>query len=310
MNVFFVTFQRLITLFILMLSGYFMRKMKIIDEETTSKISGMIIKFIVPVLIINSLNIEYSSELMKNGIKFFFAMIFIHIFALFISYIVIKILNIKKTIAGIWIYMCMFSNGTFMGFPVLSYVFGEEALFFGSVAFIVFNLVSFSLGVEIIAIMSDKKRKDTSLKSLIITPSNIAFLIGLILFITPLSFPSPIIDAMDIIADLTTPLSMIVIGSHIVKNSILDLFSDWTAYVCFFMRLIILPILNLILFKFIGFNYYMAGVAVLITAMPASAMAPSIAEEYGGDAVWASKVVFLTTLGCIITVPIINMFIV
>ncbi len=310
MNVFFVTFQRLITLFVLMLSGYFMRRMKIIDEETTSKISGMIIKFIVPILIINSLNIEYSNELMVNGIKFFFAMILIHIFALIISYIVVKILNIKKTIAGIWIYICMFSNGTFMGFPVLSYVFGEEALFFGSVAFIVFNLVSFSLGVEIIARISDKKRNDTSLKSLIITPSNIAFLIGVILFITPLNFPTPIIDAMDIIADLTTPLAMIVIGSHLVKNTFTDLFSDWTAYICFFMRLIILPLLNLILFRIIGFNSYMSGIAVLITAMPASAMAPAMAEEYGGDTVWASRVVFLTTLGCIITVPIINIFII
>lgn len=307
MEVFFVTFQRLITLFLLLLSGLAMRKLDIIDETTTTKISGMITKFIVPVLVINALNIEFSKELLIQGIIFFFGMIAIHFFALIVSFIVVKLLKIKSNIGGVWLYICMFSNGTFMGFPIISYVFGEESLFFGSVALVVFNLFSYSLGAEIIARFGAMKKKQTSLRTLLLTPSNIAFLIGVVLFLLPINLPIPIEEAMSIISGMTTPLAMIVIGSHLTKNSLKDIFSDWTSYVCLSMRLIILPILNILLLKLIGFNDYMAGIAVLITAMPGSAMASVMAEEYGGDAIWASRVIFLTTLGCIVTVPLINM---
>lgn len=305
-EVFFVTFQRLITLFLLLVSGYFLRKKEIIDDETTSKLSSMLMKFIIPVLVVNSLNIEYSQELFLKGIKFFLGMIGVHFAALVIGFLTAKILRIRNDVKGVWLYICMFSNGTFMGFPVISYIFGEQSLFYGSMALVAFNLVSYSLGAEIIARCCSKQKEKSSIKTLLFTPSNIAFLIGICFFLLPVSIPLAIKDAMELISSITTPLSMIVVGSMLTKNSIKGLFADWTSYACLILRLAILPLFNIVFLKWIGFDSYMAGVAVMLTAMPGSAMAPIMAQQYGGDSVWASRVIFLTTLGCIITVPLIN----
>ena len=306
MEVFFVTFQRLVTLFLLLVSGCFIRKRGILDKETTTKLSGMVMRFIVPILVINSLNIEFSKELMIKGVLFFFGMIFIHFAALLIGYLTAKLLKIRADVFGVWLYICMFSNGTFMGFPVIAYVFGQESLFYGSMALVAFNLVSYSLGAELIARCSNQQKQKSSIKTLLFTPSNIAFFIGVILFLLPVSLPAPITDAMDLISSVTTPLSMIVVGSMLTENTIKGLFNDWTAYACFIMRLGILPLFNILLLNLIGFDSYMAGIAVLLTAMPGSAMAPIMAQQYGGDSAWASRVIFLTTVGCIFTVPLIN----
>lgn len=52
-----------------------------------------------------------------------------------------------------------------------------------------------------------------------------------------------------------------------------------------------------------GFNDFYIKIPVIITSMPAAANTVIMAEKYGGNSEYASKVVFITTILSVITIP-------
>jgi predicted permease len=55
----------------------------------------------------------------------------------------------------------------------------------------------------------------------------------------------------------------------------------------------------------LGFEGLLLQVPVVLSAMPASANSAIVASRYGNDYRLASKLIFVTTLLCIITIPFI-----
>ena len=76
------------------------------------------------------------------------------------------------------------------------------------------------------------------------------------------------------------------------------------------LRLIAVPLLTLVLVKFSGITLLMQGgkdvllVTYLATITPSASSVTSMSQVYGGDADYASAINVLTTLGCIITMPL------
>lgn len=75
------------------------------------------------------------------------------------------------------------------------------------------------------------------------------------------------------------------------------------------MRLIIIPLLVLIIARPLVRNSLVYGVLVIGHAMPVAGFCAIFAGEYGNDVVLASKFIFITTLLCIITIPVFAMLV-
>jgi predicted permease len=70
------------------------------------------------------------------------------------------------------------------------------------------------------------------------------------------------------------------------------------------MRLVILPLSVGLILYFLNIRNDFLLLPVIITATPGAANTPLIAGVYNGDAEGASSLVFLSTLGCTITIPL------
>ena len=306
MNTVFTVAGKLVTLFIYVIVGYVISKRKMISEEFSNGISRFLMVVTVPCLILSTFETDYTLErLVKAGEVYVISLI---IFGLSIltGYLTAWIFRISKESKSVWIYSVTFTNHAFMGWAVMNAVFGGESIFYATFANLAFSTYAYTYGVWLMQSTGTEagSQKKHSMKEYIFTPVNAAIVIGVIMFIFQLRFPAPVDNAVQGLSSLTTPMAMLYVGTILTKSSIKDVFSDWRAYACSFVRLVLIPMLVLIIARPLVHDPMIYGVLVIGHAMPVAGFCAIFAGEYGNDVVLASKFIFITTLLCIVTIPV------
>ena len=143
-----------------------------------------------------------------------------------------------------------------------------------------------------------------------IKPSIIAVYIGIILFTLKIKIPNVLLNTMDLVGGITTPLSMIIVGVILTKVDFKKYVSDWTIYYSSFMKLILIPILLFLIFKICNINSVLSNTMVLLTAMPTAATTSIIAESLNKEKEYATILVFISTLLSLATFPIIAIWVI
>ena len=71
--------------------------------------------------------------------------------------------------------------------------------------------------------------------------------------------------------------------------------------------LVIIPLILLVTLTPIAGEFPTYGIFIILSAMPAAAYSVIFAEEYGADAMLASRIVFISTLISLVTIPLISL---
>jgi len=219
-------------------------------------------------------------------------------------------MKISEKDRGVWVFASTFSNNGFMGFPIAYAILGKEGLFLASISNTVFNVLIFSVGIKLITI-GHESGKGINIKKLFLNNNNIAIFLGIIFYMTQTSLPKPILSSLNYMGNVTTPMSMFLVGLSISNSRVQDMFNDYKLYFLCAVRLLIVPLLTVIVMKIIPFDSMslVPKVMVIVLAMPAPSATAIIAEQYNGNKELAAKVVFLTSILSIVTIPFILMFI-
>ena len=309
MSALFTVASRLITLFIYVIIGYIISRRKIVSQEFTNGISKFLMTVILPCMIISTFQTPYTTEkLAKAGMVFAVSLVIFGL-SILIGYLTYYLFHIEKEAKGVWIYAVTFPNHAFMGWPVMAAVFGGDAVFYATFANMAFSVYAYTFGVWLM--QTTGRRADYGAKNRhvirdnLLTPINAGILIGLILFFTQLTLPSSIGTAVDAIGGMTTPLAMMYVGTILAKSPLQEVLSDRRVYLCSLARLIIIPILVFICAKPFITDPLIYGVIVIGHAMPVAGYCAIYAGAYDNDTVLASKLISVTTLLSVITIPVI-----
>ncbi len=305
MNSFFTNALNLVEqvaiLFVLIAAGFICAKTKLINNKIKDGIVNILLYVVTPCLIINSfLSVKFTADTITSlGIAAACAFIS-HIIAIVFSYAVFDKDFRKRSVLR---FALIFSNAGYMGIPLANAVFGEKGVFYGSAYLIVFNVVQWTYGISIY-----KKGSKNRLK-IILNPGTIGVLIGLPLFLLKLHLPEVLSSPIASISELNTPLAMFVLGYYFSRSNIkTGLFSKkmWTVI---FGRMIIVPILAFLLFKYIfGLSGVLLGCCVLPASAPTAVNTIILASKFKADADLGLKIVTITTILSIITMPLILAF--
>jgi len=130
---------------------------------------------------------------------------------------------------------------------------------------------------------------------------------GFIFFIFSLKLPVIIYDPVKLAGDVTVPLSMITVGSMLTEVHYKEMMAGWRVYFISFMRLALLPAVVFFFVRLFTDNPMMISVPVVLAAMPVAVNAPLIANEYNGNVLLASRLMFVSTLLSLITLPVVLM---
>ncbi len=300
--------QQVIVLFLLIVAGLFVKKKGIVTDHINAEVSNLVINICLPSFIIASMAFDFSVEVLVNSGMLVVLSFIIYGVSIILSRILTRALKIQGAQRDVYEYIAVFSNCGFMGYPVLHAVFGEEAVFYAAIYNLAFNVLVWSYGVFI---MQRSHRADAEHRSVwqtlkaSVNPAMVAVLVGFTMFVTGIKLPDPIHQTLKMIGSMTTPLSMMFIGFILAEVHPRELFNDWKDFILTAHRLIVIPVLTYFTLSTLGITGVTLYIPVVITAMPAAANSAIIASRYHSDFKLASKLIFITTLFSIISIPVI-----
>jgi predicted permease len=295
-------FVQVAILFILIVAGYGARKIGVLDLVVTRGFSRFIVNVSLPALAISSLQIEFSRDRLTDAVLMFCIMIGCHLLYAVFAFFVPKLLRADRRDAAIYRFLMFFSNTGFMGYPVLEAFFGREAVFYGVVFNICYPLLMFTVGIGIMVFVTEQPGEKFKIPWR--HPGVVSSIIGFILFLMPFRLPLILERPIDILGGLTTPLSMIVIGSLLTHLKLRDIWKGAGIYAGVVFRLAVIPLAVFAVLRLLGFSGYLLAVPVLFSAMPAAANMSIFADQFGGNGELASRLVFLSTLFSVFTLPL------
>jgi len=312
-----VILTQMAILFILMAIGFIVGKAKILTKEANKMLSQIVLFIALPCTIFTSA-FENEMPITLGDTLYYMVMVLLTFaIAFLISIPVFYILGGEKVNRGILIVVAVFSNCAYMGFPVINAIFGISSVYYVALFSIPFNVLIFSLGIYLIAqkkAPGDNRTDDPAdgnqsrggfNPKYLLNPVILSILIALPLAIIGVKPPYIVTEVFRITGSITTPGAMLIIGSTLALVPLKSVFAEWRIVPVTLLKLIIIPLVTWLVLRQIISNELMLGVLVVISAMPTAAAASMLAIEYNGNERIASASVFLTTLLCGITVPLI-----
>lgn len=294
---------QMIQLFLVIIIGYIIYKLKLVDDNFTSKFSRLILDVTMPCMVLGSvLKLEESQALSNVLTALFVAIVMFFVILPIIGWILAKILFVKKNQVSMYVFMNSFSNVGFMGFPIINSLCGSTGLFYAAIFNLIFNLSIYTLGVWLIS-RNNSEKTSFNIKQLL-SPGVILSSLALVIYFAKLDFPVIIDDTVSLVGSITSPSAMILIGCSLARINLKNIFNDWRLYVWTLIKQVALPLLLWIPFNLVIKNELVLYVTYILFSMPVANSAVLFATKYNGDEELAAKTVFITTLFSLVTVPV------
>jgi len=300
-------FSNLIGLFLLIGVGFFAVRLGVLPEEASRPISALLLKITVPATVFCSLLRPFDPAFLTLGVQIILAGAVIFPLYALLSLGLSRLLRVPEGRRGMWCCCATFCNNGFMGFPVALALLGEEGLTLTVLLAIPFNLLLYTVGVELVCLdrPRDGSAPSVSWKKVLLSPVNLAMAAGLAVYFTQVRLPQAVTGPLGYLSDATTPLSMIVSGMNLSQGRLGDAVRDRDAFTSSAARLLLFPLTAWALLRLSGAAALVVSAALLNLSMPAPAMTTLLGEEYGGCTQLAARTVFLSSLLCIVTIPVV-----
>ncbi len=292
--------NQVLGLVLMMAIGAYLRKRKIMNDIAMKAFTDVLLSVTVPCMVIYSFHLDFSREMLNNGIAMFLCAFVIHSFLIILSKLLyFKFDPLKRNIL---LFSTVFSNCGFIGFPLLYSLYGKEGVFYTSIFVACFNLFAFSYGVML---FTGKSSMTQAVKSLIVNPPLISTVVGIIIFLTGIKLPEAPLITLRAVGDMTTAISMFIIGAMLADVSIKDALKGVDVIYLSLMKLVVAPFLCYLLLKPFISNQTIFTIAVILVAMPTGSLTGVFAEKYNGNRSLASRCTFLTTVLSMLTIPVV-----
>ena len=283
-----VVIIQLIQLFILIGIGYLLGKTSLFRGMFVQQLTNLVLNLTMPCMILSSVmnSIDAPALPLKDIIIAMFILVIILPVAAFLM------IRRIKTNQGLYLFMIMYPN---VG------IFGSEAILATAIINMGFNLSLFTLGIVAIN-YGENKLTSFDLKK-IFSPGVISSILAVLIYTFKLTFPYVIVEPINSIGMMTTPLAMLVIGATLSVYHLKDIFSDYTVYLFTLLIDLIIPILFYPVILLFIKDSMIRGITLIILAMPVANGAVLFARSNGQDEFLAAKTVFISTMLAIFTIP-------
>lgn len=291
--------QQVLVLFILIGVGFACGKKGILTDESSKKITDIVLYVVTPCVMISAFQREFSMHLLGNILITALCATASIAATVFIAKLIFHDKNTarKKVLQ----FSAIFSNCGFMSLPLQKAILGDDGWFYGSIFVAVFNVIVWSYGL----VMMSGDKKQMSFKKLAFNPGIVGVLIALIIFVLRIKLPYIISQPIDYLAALNTPLPMLIIGFYLSQADLKKAFTDAGAYLAMAVRLAVVPLLSMFVMHLLNVDPTIMIACVIASSAPTAATTTMFAAKYGRDVELSVSIVASTTLVSIITMPLI-----
>ena len=286
-------------LFVLIGVGFLCGKKGILTDSSSKKITDIVLYVVTPCVMISAFQREFSFELLGKMLIAVASAVLIMAGSILIAKLVFHDKNESRN--KVLKFAVIFSNCGFMSLPLQKAVLGDDGWFYGSIFVAVFNVFVWTYGL----VTMSGDRKELSIKKLVFNPGLVGVLVAVILFVCKIDLPYIISQPVAYLADLNTPLPMLIIGFYLSKADFKKAFTDFGVYIAMAVRLALIPIIATFVMALFKIDSTIIVAFVIASSAPTAATTTMFSAKFNRDVELSVSVVASTTLVSIATMPII-----
>lgn len=289
--------EQIIMLFCITMVGYYMQRKGVMTDPVIKGINVLLLRVAWPCMILMTTQKECKTETLTN-----------FLFILLITFLLLSLATIftfwimrKKAPSGsaaVFTVLSILPNAGFVGMPIIKAAYGELGLFYLSAFLVGFNLVVWTICVFLFTGVNLRSLKEA------INPGFLAAVLGTLLFLLRIKLPTPLAATVTQLGSLTTPLAMLLLGARLPQIEP-QVFRNKALWIGNGIKLLVMPVLTLVAMRLLQFDSLVTAVVVISMAMPAPAVAQLFAEKYGHDIKMATTGISISTLLCVLTIPLV-----
>ena len=305
-----VVITQILMLAVVVLIGAIAARYKVLTTDTKDMLSKVIFNISLPLMLFtNFFRLDATPRLIANSLIILAVSGFVIFFLLLVGLMSVRLFRLSGAEAAVFKTHSMFGNTIFLGFPLITALYGVEGLLYASMYQLVSTVIMWTAGVIILSHGSGTSWKKSFLK--VLNPNTIATVAGLLLFILSVRLPDILIKPMTELGSANTWLSMLYIGAMLFLSNVGGLLKKRSLYLISFNRLIFVPALLISIFYLIitltgiAPEKLVTSVIILEASMPCMATVVIMAKEFGSDDKLAVGNVFVSTIISILTLPLV-----
>ena len=304
MNISILLMEQIIQLFLMIFMGYLIVKVGLVKDEDSKVLSKIILYLIIPCVIINAFQVDYTMDTVKGLLLALAASVMTQVLLLIIISIAGKLLHLNEVeIASVY-----YSNSGNLIVPIVTFILGQDWVLYGCVFMSVQLIFLWTHCKKIIS-----RESSYDLKKIVLNINMISIFIGVVLFFARIHLPEIINNTLGSVGSMIGPASMIVTGMLFAGMNLKQIFADKRVYFVSFLRLIAVPLLALVMIKISHLAMFSADgnkimlIVFLAIITPSASTITQMCQVYGNDSRYASAINVMTTLFSIITMPLMVM---
>lgn len=297
--------QGVLGIAIMLSIGYCLAHKGWLDENISGVFSKILMNVSIPCLMISNLLGNFNKDkLLGSGTGLLIAYGTILI-SLLTGTVLSRIIKVDKSRLGAFRVMFAFSNTMFIGLPVTMALFEEDGVPYLLLYYLANTSLFWTIGNHIVRSDSRQSRPIFTKEGLknIFTPPLITFMAGLVMVILNIKLPAFLMDVSKYMANLNTPMSMLMIGTIIHSIGIKGIKFDREMIGVMAGRFIVTPLLVVTALRLLPVPDLMGKVFIIQSAMPVMAQTAVSARAYNGDYRYASSAITVTTIASLIFIP-------
>ena len=266
--------QTLLELGLLILLGYVLRRRGGLSHEGVRDISSLAVNITCPLLIIASVS-HMQGAATENVVRWFGIGMVIYALLPLLAKVLVTLLRVREDERGVYAFMLIFANTELLGFPVVQAFWGDEAIFYTAIIHMPFDLLVYSYGVRLMS----GERRPFSLRCLW-NSGFVLTVLALVIYFADWHLPRVLVDACYLVG---VP----------------------RLYAMAALRLLAIPAIIYLVLRTTGwFSPMLNGIAGVTFGMPVGSMLVMFANAYDRYTQLSTQAVSLTTLGSLLTIPL------
>lgn len=295
--------QVMVVLFIIVVLGYALCKLGYMGEDFDRKLSSIVVDVTCPLLILSSVMGESLPDrtliLPLLGVGFL-----TYVLLLVFGFFVPRLIAADRDDQGMIGFALMFANVGFIGYPIVSFIFGAKAVFYAALLNMPNTFFIFTAGVMLVK--GEYSVRKLNLK-LLFSPAMIAAFVAALLVALDVHTPEIVARPVTMVGNITVPAALMIIGSSMARLPLHDIIGSPKVYVASVVRLGVVPLSLYFLFKVWGVSDIVNEINTVVIAMPVASFGTMFCMKYGRNPALMTEMTFITTVGSIFTIPLITM---
>lgn len=284
------------TMFLMMAAGFGLVKAGKLTPEAVPQMTNLLLTVVLPCMLVDSLQIERTQALLDvMGYAFLLLAVLYVLYCLLTA----PLFRRQPPATGKALrFGVLYGNVGFMGLPLIQMVLGEQAMVYGVINLIIFNLFNWSQGVVLMG-----GRKQISLKQAVLNPGILGIIAAMLLFFCGITLPSMVGNAVNFLGSMNTPLAMVIIGAQMAQADWQAIFRNRSILLACLLKLVAMPLLTALVLYPLHPEPDLYCTLVLLAGVPTASITAMFAQRYGQDVATSAQMVTLTTLLSILTLP-------